>query len=207
MTHTFSETVLALAGIIQATKLVQDIACHGTVDQSNFEVCIHSLFETDPRDTVSVYGGIEGVRSGLIMLTEQLGEQQHKRDMEITKYVISVMHLEKKLSKRPDMLNAIAQGIEKAREQAGHFSMTHENVIANLANLYVNTISTLQPRIIVNGEHGYLTDPDNANKIRVLLLSAIRSAVLWRQCGGNRLQLLLNRKKIIQTTGNLLRTH
>ncbi len=206
MTHTFSETILALAGIIQATKLVQEIASHGTVDQANFEVCIHSLFETNPRDTASVYGGVEGVRPGLIVLTEQLGEQQHKRDMEITKYVISVMHLEKKLSKRPDMLKTIGQGIDKAREQAGHFSMTHENVIANLADLYVNTISTLQPRIIVNGEHGYLTDPDNANKIRALLLAAIRSAVLWRQCGGNRLQLLLNRKKIIQMAGSLLRT-
>jgi len=207
MSHTLSDTTLALAGIIQATKLVQDIAYHGRIDQAAFEICIHSLFETSPVDTASVYGGAQGVRKGLILVTEQLGDQQQKRDMELTKYVISVMHLESKLAKRPDMLKAIAEGIEKAREQARHFSLTHENVIANLADLYINTISTLQPRIIVNGEHSYLSDPDNANKVRTLLLAAIRSAVLWRQCGGKRLQLLLSRKKIVQEAEKILYTH
>ena len=207
MTHSSTDSTLALAGIIQATKQVQEIAYHGAADQAVFEICIRSLFETKPQDTASVYGGASGVRKGLILLTEQLGDQQHKRDMELTKYVISVMHLERKLVRKPDMLKTIALGIEKAREQTSYFSLTHENVIANLADLYINTISTLTPRIIVNGEHGYLSDPDNANKVRALLLAAIRSAVLWRQCGGNRLQLLLNRKKITQTAERILHTH
>ena len=207
MSNSFTDTTLALAGIIQATKLVQEIAYHGRADQAVFETCINSLFETSPVDTASVYGGAQGVRNGLILLTEQLGDQQQKRDMELTKYVISAMHLESKLRKRPDMLKTIAQGIEKAREQARHFSLTHENVIANLADLYINTISTLQPRIIVNGEQGYLSDPDNANKVRALLLAAIRSAVLWRQCGGKRLQLLLSRKKIVLEAEKILYTH
>jgi len=207
MSHSFSDTTLALAGIIQATKLVQEIAYHGAADQAVFEICIRSLFETSPKDTASIYGGANGVRKGLVLLAEQLGDKQHKRDMELTKYVISVMHLERKLVGKPDMLKVLAQGIERAREQSRYFSVTHENVIANLADLYVNTISTLSPRIIVNGEHSYLSDPDNANRVRALLLAAIRSAVLWRQCGGNRLQLLLSRGKIIQTAERILHTH
>jgi len=207
MEHTLTDTTLALAGIIQATKLVQEIAYHDQADQASFDTCIRSIFETNPSNTAAVYGGVYGVRKGLILLQEQLGDQQQKRDMELTKYVISVMHLQSKLAKKPDMLKTIAQGIEKAREQARHFSMTHENVIANLADLYINTISTLSPRIIVNGEHGYLSDPGNADKIRALLLAAIRSAVLWRQCGGQRLQLLLSRKKMIREVEKILQTH
>jgi high frequency lysogenization protein len=76
--------------------------------------------------------------------------------------------------------------------------------LANLAGCYSETISTLSPRIVVLGEHGHLSNPDVANTVRALLLAAIRSAVLWRQCGGNRLQLLFGRRKLIAEAQRLL---
>jgi high frequency lysogenization protein len=95
------------------------------------------------------------------------------------------------------MLAQISDGIERARQQAAVFTTTHENVIANLAGLYSDTISTLKPRILVNGDPTWLNDTQNVQKIRALLLAAIRSAVLWRQSGGTRLQLLFSRKKYL----------
>ena len=124
--------------------------------------------------------------------------------MQITKYAIGVMVLEKQLSKNQNMLNELSSGIELAKNQSEHFSITHENVIANLADLYTKTISTLRPRIMVEGEQAHISNPNHANKIRALLLSAIRSVVLWRQCGGTRWQLILQRKKIIDTANELL---
>src|SRR3569623_1381139 len=56
----------------------------------------------------------------------------------------------------------------------------------------------------VIGAQGLLSLPDVANKVRTLLLAAIRSAVLWRQCGGNRWQLIFGRRKIIDTARALL---
>jgi len=43
-----------------------------------------------------------------------------------------------------------------------------------------------------------------ANKIRTLLLAGIRAAVLWRQMGGNRWQLLFSRKDIINDAKMLI---
>ncbi|MCB1807912.1 MAG: DUF489 family protein, partial [Candidatus Competibacteraceae bacterium] len=43
----------------------------------------------------------------------------------------------------------------------------------------------------------HLNRPDNANRIRTLLLAGLRSAVLWRQKGGGRLTLLLRRKALL----------
>jgi high frequency lysogenization protein len=40
--------------------------------------------------------------------------------------------------------------------------------------------------------------------IRALLLGGMRAAVLWRQCGGNRLQLLLRRKALLRACRELL---
>ena len=68
----------------------------------------------------------------------------------------------------------------------------------------MNTISTLTPRIIIKGEHGYLSDPHNANKVRTILLAGIRAAVLWRQSGGTRPKLILQRKKIHEAAKQLM---
>jgi high frequency lysogenization protein len=75
--------------------------------------------------------------------------------------------------------------------------------MATLAGCYQQTISTLQPRIMVHGEASLLADPDNQQRIRTLLLAAIRAAVLWRQCGGGRLTLLLRRKALLQSLERL----
>ncbi len=206
MSSSHTDRTLALAGIIQATHLVQQIAKHGTVsDNEAFEASIASIFKIDAESTEVVYGGSKGVSTGLKFLRMQLSNQSATRDLELTKYVINVMHLERQLAKRGDMLERIAEGIEKARTQAEYFSALHVNVIANLAGVYSDTISTLTPRIIVNGEQRFLDNPDNANKIRALLLAAIRSAVLWRQLGGGRFKLLFERGAMLRGIDEMLK--
>jgi high frequency lysogenization protein len=205
MRHSLEDTTLALAGIFQSTYLVREIAQRGVTEPALFEVCIRSLFELDPPDTEAVYGGRAGLREGLRLVAAQLGGPGGKRDFETTKYVVSVLHLERKLAGNASMLQRLRDGIERVRTQVGYFaSYTHENVVAGIADLYVNTISTLTPRIIVSGSHGHLNHAGNANKVRALLLAAIRSAVLWRQNGGSRLQLLFRRRLIAQTADRLI---
>ncbi|MEW8367847.1 MAG: DUF489 family protein, partial [Candidatus Thiodiazotropha taylori] len=70
--------------------------------------------------------------------------------------------------------------------------------------IYAENISTLKPRIMVSGETIYLQNSDNVNRIRALLLSGIRSAMLWRQTGGRRRQLLFSRSNYIDNCKNLL---
>ena len=43
----------------------------------------------------------------------------------------------------------------------------------------------------------HLQQPNNAAKIRALLLTGIRAARLWRQLGGHRWQLLFSRRKLL----------
>jgi high frequency lysogenization protein len=78
-------------------------------------------------------------------------------------------------------------------------------LIEKLAELYTQTISTLTPRIMVNGEHGHLENPVIAAKVRTALFAGIRSAFLWHQLGGNRWQLLFSRKKIANEAREILR--
>ncbi len=205
MEHSYREQVLAFAGIWQAVKLVQQVARTGNVEATDFEACLSTLYVTDPKTTEEVYGSIQSMTTGLNTILDQFGDATNHRDMELTKYVIGLMTLERKLNKAPELMQQIGSGLELAKSQVEHFgSTTHENVIASLANTYSNTISTLQPKIIVQGEQGYLSNSNNAAKVRALLLAGIRSAVLWYQCGGRRLGLIFSRGKLLKQTKLLL---
>lgn len=203
MSQTWTDRTLALAAVFHTAALVQTIARQGTVPPSEFTILIDSIFCTDPPNTLAVYGGhAHHLKRGLTLLWEQLSGRT-ARDPEITSYIVALLHLERQLSKRPGMIEELTTGIERAKIQATHFDTTHSNVIANLAGLYAATISTLQPRILVNGEPNHLSNTENANKIRALLLAGIRAAVLWRQCGGRRWQLLFQRGSLIREARQL----
>jgi high frequency lysogenization protein len=202
--HNIADRTLALAGIFQAAGLVQQIASRGNADPQPFETSIRSIFEVNPSTIEDIFGGSDNLRQGLEWLIEHLSGKQVSHKDQIVKYVVGVLYLERQLSKKPDMLQRIRVGIERSRLQSKQFSVTHSNVIASLATCYSDTISNLTPRIIVSGEHDHLSNPAVANAVRALLLAAIRSAVLWRQCGGNRIQLLFSRSKLLAEAQRLM---
>jgi len=202
--YQFSDRIIALAGIFQAAQLVHEIAKHAQADSDDVLTCLNSIVNDDPDSTIGVYGDLEKIRTGLICLNEQLGLQEGKREVEITRYVMGMLFLERKLAKTPALMRAVGEGIEGAKRQLQHYPIDHENVIANLAGVYGDTLSTLSFRIMVSGEPANLANPALANKIRALLLAGIRSAVLWRQTGGRRWQLLFQRSKIVDQCLHLL---
>lgn len=208
MPYSITDRTIALAGIYQAVSLVQQISYTGTTDEKSFETCIKSIFLIDVDKPEDVFENVGNLETGLNTLIGQLGgnmeNQDAQKNMHITKYAIGVMVLEKQLNKNQDMLLELSNGIGRTKLQSEHFEITHENIIASLAGLYTKTISTLRPRIMVQGEQVYISNPNQANKIRALLLAAIRAVVLWRQCGGTRWQLILQRKKIINSADELL---
>ncbi|MEE3191683.1 MAG: DUF489 family protein, partial [Pseudomonadota bacterium] len=106
--------------------------------------------------------------------------------------------------KAPGMLDALGQGIQQASRQAEHFSNAHPNTIAALADLYKQTLSQLSFRIRVTGNPTYLQNAGTADKVRAILLSGIRAAILWRQVGGRRWQLLFSRRRYSEICRDLL---
>jgi high frequency lysogenization protein len=203
MAYSERDRMIALAGIYQAAWCAQGIARRGMADSDAMAACIGSIVNTDAEDVPSVFGGIRGIAPGLRQFIHQL-KGGNRRDVELTRYVIALMHLERKLAGNPEMTKVIGEGIENARIRLEHFHLLHGNILAQLADIYSQTISNLQPRIIVHGEALHLQNPDNANKIRTLLLAGIRAAWLWHQVGGRRRHILLWRRRMLETAGALL---
>ena len=188
--------VIALAGISQVCLLVQQLATTGTADNAAMETSINSLLTLDSDSVIDIFGSLESLKPGLEQLQKQLTGRAIS-DPEQARYAASLVFLEKQLAGSPDMLKTITTNVERAQAQAESFdSVMHDNVLANLGDTYHSTISTLQPRIMVNGEPNYLSQPLIVNQIRSLLLAGIRATLLWRQCGGSRWRFLFFRKKL-----------
>ncbi len=202
------DRTLALAGLFQAARLVQQLAHEGRADANTFATTIHSILMLDAGNTEEVFGGTEGVREGLELLRSKLSISRKTLDVEIARYAISMLHLAGQLARRTDMQQTIRHGIEIAEEQMKFFEpgddSVHPNLVEKLAEVYVQTLSALSPRIMVTGEHGYLVNPLIAAKVRATLFAGVRAAFLWRQLGGWRWQLLLGRRGIAREAGKIL---
>lgn len=204
MRRDIQERAIALAALAQFAREVQKVAHEGRVDNFVLEAGVNSLFCGRPERPEEPYGGIPNLRSGFTLLRTHLGSESQRRDLELTRYVVTLLHLERKLARRRDLLGTIADGLQRARRQAEHFgSFTHSSVIANLADVYVQTLSTLKPRVMVAGAQGHLSNPTNTNVVRTLLLAGIRAAVLWTQSGGTRWKLLLQRRALLGAASEL----
>lgn len=211
MNTVYTDRTLALAGLFQAARLAQQLAREGRADSAVLAASIQSLLLIDAPTTEAVYGGARGVKPGLELLRNKLTGHTDANDVEIARYVIAMIHLEGQLRRHPEIQEAIRHGIEATREQMKFFETAesdetvHPRLSEKLAELYSQTISTLTPRIMVNGEHGHLSNPQIAARVRAALFAGIRSAFLWRQLGGNRWQLLFSRKKIAEEAARILK--
>ncbi|MGH1485939.1 MAG: high frequency lysogenization protein HflD [Cellvibrionaceae bacterium] len=194
---------IALAAIFQFAAQVEELAKTGHISPDDFKVSVDSLFCQNPAETVEVYGNLHNISLGLNALLDTL-KRKPSRSNDCVRYVMGVLHLQKRLQKHPNMLNIIGSRLEKSHKQSEHFSPTHDNVIAGLADIYSDTISTFSFRIQVMGEYQHLQQTRVANQIRTLLFAGIRSAVLWRQLGGSRIKIIFQRNNIIKIAEKLL---
>jgi high frequency lysogenization protein len=211
MSAPLSQQTLALAGLFQAARLVQQLAREGRADPQAIATAVHSLLALESPSVEAVFGGSAGLRLGLELLRSRLAGETGAGDIEIAQYVLAMIQLEGRLRARPDVQEAIRRGIEAAQAQMKFFRPEEGNggvpprLVEKLAELYTQTLSTLTPRIMVNGDHGYLSDPQIAARTRAALFAGIRSAFLWHQLGGRRWQLLFNRKKIAEEAAGILK--
>lgn len=202
------QQTIALAAIFQAASLVEQLARTGDIPTTELELLINSLFKQNPDSFDDIYGARPNLQAGYHGICKIMGADNSKQNSdikpEVMRYALSILHLESRLRKNADMMNQLGNSIQSSVRQADHFHITHESVIGSLADTYKETLSTLSFRIKVTGNPQILQNSLNANKVRALLLAGIRAAILWRQVGGRRWQLLLSRKRYIRDAQSLL---
>ncbi len=193
--------VLALAAVFLAIGEVRAIAEQGKHHREPLQTVLRGIFDDYQGDVAQLYGGADALDSGLQQLIEHLSQPTAAQ---LTRYLVAVLQLERRLRRDRSRLSALMQGLEQAQRQAEYFGdIQHENVISHVADIYAQQLSTMRPRILVQGHAMYLQDERNAAMIRALLLGAIRAAGLWQAHGGGRLRLVFGRRGIIEKARQL----
>lgn len=197
--------VIALAGMLQALALVEQLAKTGYLKTDELETAVRSLFNTQPESAIAVFGQVKDIHLGLESLENLLTHYTSPENSDLLRYMIGVMNLEKMLSKKKDVMNTISNRLTQAQQQSEHFDLTHENVIANIASIYEDTLSKFRYRIQVSGNANYLQQSRVASQVRTLLFASVRSCMLWQQVGGSRWQIVFYRKKLLEHCQALIR--
>ena len=190
---------LALSGVAQAGYMVKQLAHHGMVGQDKLNTLVRSLFIMNPRTTDEIYGSVSRLNLGMQVLQEIVrnNSDDSLKSPEVMRYFLGILHLERKLGARGDMLRKIGERLDRLEHEAlDSPDLAGPQLLRELAAIYQDTLSTLPFRIQVTGEANFLKNEDVADKIRAVLLTGIRSAVLWHQSGGRRWQLMFMRKQL-----------
>ena len=195
---------MALAGLFQCAALIEQLATSGDINQAAFDCSFDSLFAFDVETTLDVFGDLAGISRGLNVLSKYLGGGSRQSGKHIAYYVLSMLKIAARLHADKEMANEIQTNLQKIELRSREFDLSKNTIIAKIDGVYQNSVSTINPRILVRGEQNYLSNNDNASKIRTLLLAGIRAAVLWNQLGGSKWKLLFFRKKYVQTAKQLL---
>ncbi|MDC0609502.1 high frequency lysogenization protein HflD [Vibrio sp.] len=202
MSHSNYDRTIAFAGLCQAAALVQKVARDGSCDENAFEASLKAILNLNPNSTIDIFGDESNLKVGLEYLTNKLDSSPSGN--ELTRYIISIMALERKLNARNDAMSQLGDRLDTLVRQSEHFSILEEQMISNCASIYLDVISPIGPRIQISGTPSVLQQTLNQQKVRALLLSGIRCAVLWRQVGGKRRHLIFGRKKIVEQARILL---
>ena len=195
---------LALAGMFQSAALIDQLATSGEFCAIAFDSSFDSLFTFDAPTALDVYGDLSRLSLGFNTLKTYLGGESASSGKNIAYYILSMLKLATVIQSRQKVSDALLQSLRDIESRAREFDMSRASMIGKIDGLYQDNISNLNPRIIVRGEQSYLTNPENAGKIRTLLLVGIRAAVLWQQLGGSKWKLFFLRKNYLATAKRYL---
>ena len=176
------DRVIALAGLLQAVRLVQEMANNGQAESRPLAACIGSLFAFDADTPEAVYD----------------------RDAGQTRIAMNVLHLERRFMAAAGVADAVHQALLDIDRQREALGLSHPTILLRLGELYAERISPLGPRVLVQGNPVYLSQASLVGEVRATLLAALRSAVLWRQSGGSYWDFLLSRRRMVDIARELL---
>lgn len=197
----FDDRVIALAGVFQAARLVAELAREGYCEEAPMTVSIHTVLKINADSTQQIYGSLSSIKLGLTTLADVFDNRYH--DPILTRMIVTILHIERKLHRTPDMQRNIQENLTLISQQY-EINTNDDLLITKLALLYTQTLSTLKPRVMVQGNGLHLSQELVIAKIRALLLATIRSAVLWRQMGGGYVSLFFGRRRYALTARELL---
>lgn len=197
------DQTLGLAAVVQSVLLVDQIARTGQAEPDALEASLNSLFSFSADSTQAALGDLRDFSLGIRGLRDLLSGNDYGERRNVMRYCLGVLHLQRRLNRDSDGMTLLRNRLEHAEKQR-EFVSNISGMSDTLASIYQDTLSQYRYRIQVNGSAQQLQNPNNAARIRSLLLAGVRAAFLWRQAGGSRWRLIFQRNRYFECAKSLL---
>ncbi len=185
--------IVALSALLLVVDGVDSLAHKGDWPEENFLTLLPSLVRFNKDGIFAYYDQPSRLELGRQLLLRLL---QKKLSAQKMAYALQLIHVETKLRKNSQLMKLLINRLSKATQQAAHFGLVHDNLMANFAAIYSDSASQAANKVMIKGSPYFLQQTKIVNRIRALLLCGVRACALWRAYGGNRWQLIWTRRGI-----------
>ena len=192
---TIDKQLYSLAALYQSCNAISRIAWEGQYDEKEFLPLIKSILDVDSDDPLIIYQQPISLKSGFQFLKKQVVDDIFTRSSETRRYISSIKDLVKRINTSNIIDEQFRKRIDRINEN--EYEKNTDNIVLEIGQLYKDTFSQLEPRIVISGDNQYLKQDLNAARIRTALMAAIRSVYLWKSCNGSDLKFFLFKKKYI----------
>ena len=183
------DQTIALAGLYQCCQAVSDIAWNGEYNEGNFLPLINSILEMNSANLTDIYLDINEMKPGLEYLRKQMIGDIFTRSSETRRYIVSLRLLANNLMKNSEIIILMQKLLKELKDDGDNLDTDQKT--NRLSEIYQQTLSKFEPRIIVNGDNTHLTNPLQASRIRTALFAGVRATLLWQQLGGTKWKLVV----------------
>ncbi len=202
-TEAFKNQCIALAAIIQAAHIADEIAVTGQYSENHMKASANSVFSVDTSNLAEIYPDLSELKLGLQNLISIFNDGKTHTKSRVVRYTFAIIQLQLILEKDPDMLTQIHEKLRTENEQATDAAESLLNRCFRAAEIYSTTLSKLRFKIYITGNREFINENNNEKIIRAMLLAGVRAAFLWHQFGGRRWKLFFQRRKMVEVARNL----
>ena len=128
------DRTIALAGVLQACKLVQSLAREGFADNQDMQASLQSIMVLDAVSTSAVYGGVGGVRTGLSLIGQGILNSPVVLDLEILRYANTILTLQSQLYRDEQKFSEFGMTVERLS------NCSSDELIDACSNVYLSLI-------------------------------------------------------------------
>ena len=199
ITKISDDYIMALSALIQSAFIVEKIATSSKEIDNDVKILLESIYKTETFSAENIYGHKRNLSIGLNVLKNILNGNNEIYLMNTQKYALSMILIQKNISKIKDLQDLIRKKIDNYNENS-MMATNFEDLISYSEKIYTEYIAIIRPRVIISGKKEFLEA--NSSLIRALLLSGIRAAFLWHYHGGSKWQLMFRRSEILNKCNN-----
>ena len=192
LTKISDDYIMALSALIQSAFFVEKIATSSKEIDNDLKILLESIYKTETFSAENIYGHKRNLAIGQNVLKNILNGNNEIYLMNTQKYALSIILIQKNISKINDLQDLIRKKIDNYNENS-MMATNFEDLISYSEKIYTEYIAIIRPRVIISGKKEFLEA--NSSLIRALLLSGIRAAFLWNYHGGSKWQLMFREKR------------